>query len=161
MLNKISFYGYLFHKSVDKIILYDILWKNKDKYLLKYTLLDRNYKNPTDEIIVMVYDSLSKCIAAIIGRLRNHEVEMGVYKNLKTVIKLDEIYQPLLSEIEETVLTNGAKSFSFFGHICKYKPQTLAKEFLKSMGYFTITSKRPHIYVLDEFVKKELKSVMH
>jgi hypothetical protein len=155
MVNKVSFYGYLLHKPADRIIRYDILWKSDNKYLLKHTLLDRNYKNPTDNIVVMVYSSLSACVAGVIGKFRNMEVENGVYKRLRPVIELHESYRPLIDELCDSIAKKHVRSFSFFGHLCKYKPQTPAKRFLLSLGIFILTTKRPHVYVLHDFIVKE------
>jgi hypothetical protein len=136
---------------------YDILWKADNKYLLKHTLLDRNYKNPTDDIVVMVYKTLRECLAAVIGRFRNMEIENRVYKQLQTVVELDECYTPLIDELLTSITKSHTRSFSFFGHLCKYKPQDGAKQFLRSLGIFVLTTKRPHLYVLHDFVMKEAK----
>jgi hypothetical protein len=139
---------------------YDILWKDNNKYLLKHTKLNGDYKNETQQIAVTVYDHLIDAIADVILRLRNLEVENRVYKKLTVTEQLDESYQPLLYQLEEAI-NKGIKSFSLFGHACKYRPQTSASNFLKSMGYFILTTKAPHVYLLDDFIKKEHGSIMH
>jgi hypothetical protein len=159
LITKVSFYGYLFRRPADQIIRYDILWKTDNKYLLKHTLLDWNYKNPTDDIVVMVYNSLPDCLAGIIGRLRNMEVENGVYKRLKPVTELDEHYRPLINELDDAITRKYIHSFSFFGHLCKYKPQATARQLLRSLGIFILTTKRPHLYVLHDFISKEVKNL--
>jgi hypothetical protein len=111
VVNKVSFYGYLFNKQEDQIIRYDILWKGDNKYLLKHTLLDWNYKNPTDNIVVMVYDSLHECISGIIGRFRNMEVGNGVYKKLEPVTGLSEIYRPLIDELVNSITEKHIRIF--------------------------------------------------
>jgi hypothetical protein len=161
VINKVSFYCYLFSKPFDRIIRYDVLWKDGDKFLLKHTQLDRDYTNRTQQIVVTVYDSLHDAIAGIIIRLRNLEVEARVYKKLKITDDLDASYEQLIHELEEAARENHLKSFSLFGHICKFRPQTAAKNFLKSMGYFVLTTKRPHIYILDDFIKKEEQNILH
>jgi hypothetical protein len=155
VVNKVSFYGYLFDKPEDQIIRYDILWKTNNKYLLKHTLLDRNGKNPTDNIVVMVYDSLPACLLGVIGKFRNMEVENRVYKHLKPVVKLDDCYGPLIDELHDSIVNKQIQSFSLFGHLCKYKPQSKAKQFLRSLGVFVLTTKRPHLYVLHDFMSTE------
>jgi hypothetical protein len=160
MVNKVSFYCYLFYKPFDRIARYDILWKDNYRYLLKHTQLNGEYANETQQIAVTVYEQLSEAITEVILRLRNLEVETRVYKKLTPIDHLDEAYQPLLFQLEEAV-SRGVKSFSIFGHVCKYRPQTAASNFLKSMGYFILTTKAPHVYVLDDFVKKEQGSVTH
>jgi hypothetical protein len=158
VVNKVSFYGYLFNKPAHQIIRYDILWGKTDhKYLLKHTLLDRNYKNPSDEITVMVYNSLIDCLSGVIGRFRNIEIENGVYKRLKPATELHESYAPLIDELSEAINRKQIKSFSIFRHLCKYKPQTTAKQLLRSMGIFILTTKRPHLYVLHDFIMTEYK----
>jgi hypothetical protein len=126
---------------------------------LKHTLLDWNYKNPTDDIVVMVYNALPDCLKAIIGRFRNLEVENGVYKQLKPVTELDEHYRPLIDELYDSIAARNIRSFSFFGHLCKYKPQANARQFLRSLGIFILTTKPPHMYVLHDFIVKELKNL--
>jgi hypothetical protein len=156
MLTKISFYGYLFMKPASKIIRYDILWRNDRKYLLKHTVLNPHYKNPSAHIAVTIYENLHDCIAAIVNNFRNKEIEMKVYKKLEFTPEAGPTYEPLIDELEYAITKKSIKSFSVFGHICKYKPQTAAKELLKSMGYFVLTTHPPHVYVLDDFIKKEL-----
>jgi hypothetical protein len=95
VINKISFYCYLFLKPFDKILRYDILWKDGEKYLLKQTHLNRDYKNESQQIAVKVFDSLIHAIAGVILELRNTEIEYGVYKNLKfhmTLMKRIKIF---------------------------------------------------------------------
>jgi hypothetical protein len=140
-------------------VCYDILFKNPKKYLLKSTQLDLDYKNPTEDIVVMVYDDLFNCIAGIIGRLRNTELQLNLYKKLQPVNELPDVYHPLVKEFEESVLSKDIKSFSIFGNLKKYKPQSKAKELLKHMGYFILTTKRPHVYVLEEFIREEYKQL--
>jgi hypothetical protein len=157
MISKVSFYRYFFCPVVDCVMCYDILFKNAKKYLLKSTRLDMDYKNPTDDIVVMVYNNLTDCIAGIIGRFRNSEVEHGLYKKLQTVSELPSVYGSLVNEMEIAILTKGIRSFSIFGNPKKYKPQSAANELLKQMGYFILSTKRPHVYVLEEFVRQENK----
>jgi hypothetical protein len=159
MINKVSFYGYLFQEPPDKIIRYDILWKADDKFLLKHTLLDSDFKNPSDKMVVMVYDSLFACLSGIIGKFRNLEVEHGIYKHLKPVIELGDAYEPLIHELHDSIMKEQVKSFSVFGHLKKYKPQAAANKILLSMGYFVLTTKRPHVYVLDDFIMQEYRAV--
>jgi hypothetical protein len=140
---------------------YDILWKTGDKYLLKHTFLDRDYKNESQQIVVTVYDTLNHAIKGVILKLRNIEVENCVYKRLKITDDLDDTYTQLIHELEEAVNANHLKSFSLFGHLCKYRPQTAARNFLKSMGYFLLSTKRPHIYILDDFIKQEQYNIFH
>jgi hypothetical protein len=160
VINKISFYCYLFLKPFDKIIRYDILWKDGEKYLLKQTHLNRDYKNESQHITVKVFDSLVHAIGGVILELRNTEIECGVYKKLNLSYELDESYNNLLHDLEEAVTTKNIRSFSMFGHLCKFRPETTARNFLKSLGYFLLTTKRPHIYVLDDYIKGEQQSVL-
>jgi hypothetical protein len=157
MLLKVSFYGYLFLHPEDSVIRYDILSGNNKKYLLKSTVLDAKYENPTEDITVMVYQTLRECLEGIIGRFRNHEIELHVYEDLQPVLTLASPYEPLLGELEESIMKNKVSSFTIFGDIRKYKPQTAAREFLKKMGYFILSTKPPHVYVLDDFIREEYK----
>jgi hypothetical protein len=160
MHRKVSFYCYLFAKPVDTIIRYEILWKDDKKYLLKSTMLYPNFKSATEDIVVMVFESLSATVSGIIGRLRNSEIGYRVYKDLLPEDQLDLVYRPWVQELLEAIIEKNIMSFSLFGNIAKYKPQTAAKEFLKSMGYFVLTTQRPHVYVLDDFIQKE-KAQLH
>jgi hypothetical protein len=160
MHRKVSFYCYLFTKPADTIIRYDILWKNDKKFLLKSTVLYPNFKSATEDIVVMVFETLSAAVSGIIGRLRNSEIGYRVYKDLAAVDHLDSVYKPWLQELVDAIIEKNITSFSLFGNITKYKPQTAAKEFLKSMGYFVLTTQRPHVYVLDDFIQKE-KAQLH
>jgi hypothetical protein len=156
MFSKVSFYGYLFLEPVESIIRYDILWGGARQYLLKRTMLNENYENPSEEIAVMVYKSLESCIAGVLGRFRNHEIEMGLYKKLNPADQLPAMYAGLLEELQRSVRKNRIRSFSIFGNICKYKTQTAAREFLNHMGYFILTTKPPHVYVLEDILKVEV-----
>jgi hypothetical protein len=160
VIKKVTFYGYLFYKPFDRIFQYDILWKSENKFLLKKTQIDTNYVNNTQQIAVTVFDNLHDAIAATILQLRNLEVESRVYKKLKPMEILDEVYEPLLAQLQQAILA-GIKSFAFFGHLCKFRPHTSAKNFLQSMGYFMLTTRPPHLYVLDDFVKNELEHSVH
>jgi hypothetical protein len=160
VIKKVTFYGYLFYKPFDRICQYDILWKSEEKFLLKKTQIDTNYVNDTQQITVTVFDNIRDAIAAIILQLRNLEIESRVYKKLKPMDSLDEVYEPLLALLQQAISAK-IKSFAFFGHLCKFRPQTSAKNFLQSMGYFMLTTRPPHLYVLDDFVKNELKRTVH
>jgi hypothetical protein len=162
MHHKVSFYCYLFSKPADSIIRFDILWKrNNKKFLLKSTVLYPNFKSATEDIVVMVYESLPATVSGIIGHLRNSEIGHRLYKHLRPSDQLDSAYEPLIRELMESILEKNITSFSFFGCISKYRPQTPAKEFLKTMGYFVLSTKRPHVYVLEEFIRKENLQVHH
>jgi hypothetical protein len=156
MINKISFYGYLFDMQVETITRYEILFKRNDKFLLKHTSIDSNFRNPTAEVTVTLCDSLSHCISTIVKNLRDQEVRNGVYKELAIEEELPKIYDPLINELREACEVKGVISFSIFGHLCKYRPRTAARTFLASMGYLVPTTKKPHLYVLDDFIKSEL-----
>jgi hypothetical protein len=145
----------------ESIIRYDILWRSNAKHLLKSTLLDRDYKNPTEEIVVMVYDSLKNCISGIIGRFRNMEIQSRAYESLQPVDQLSALYDPLVNELMESVMHNNISSFSFFGKLSKYNPQTRANDYLHSLGYFVLSTNRPYMYVLEDFIKAEIKTVQH
>jgi len=161
MLNKVSLYAYLFTTPVDRIFRYDVLWRNNDKLLVKQTVLDANLNNTTEEVSVRVCDSLAHCIEEIIRELRNSEISMRVYKRLSPSAALDPVYEDFIRELCDNFTNNKIKSISLFGHLCKYKPQTVAKDYLKSMGYFILSTKPPHVYVLDDFVKKEMHALHH
>jgi hypothetical protein len=163
MINRISFYGYLFDHEVEQIIRYEILFKRDDKFLLKHTCVDANFKNPTAEVMVSLCGSLSECISAIVKNFRNQEIENGVYKELAIEQHLPKEYDPLINELRDACVKNGVISFSFFGHLCKYKPRTAARNFLASLGYLIPTTKKPHLYVLDDYIKIELplKKILH
>jgi hypothetical protein len=161
VIRKVSFYGYLFGNPFDTILRYDILWKDSDKYLLKYTQLDREYKNQSQHISVTVHDSIAQAIGAVILRLRNKEVENRVYEDLTVTDRLSKLYEPFIDELEQAMVINHVATFSLFGNVCKYKPQTAARNFLKSMGYFILTTKRPHVYILDEFIRQEQEHIYH
>jgi hypothetical protein len=156
MINRISFFGYLFDKQVDHIIRYEILFRCNDKFLLKHTCIDANFKNPTSEVTVVLSKSLAHCISSVVKNFRDKEVQNGVYKELEVEEKLSPTYEPLVRELCSACEDRGVISFSVFGHLCKYKPRTAARNFLASMGYFVPMTKRPHLYVLDDFIKEEL-----
>src|SRR5438128_1220007 len=100
MHHKVSFYCYLFSKPADSIIRYDILWRrDKKKFLLKSSILYPNFKSATEDIVVMVYETLQATVYGIIGRLRNIEISYRVYKNLQPADQLDPIYDPLIQEL--------------------------------------------------------------
>jgi hypothetical protein len=153
-MSKITFYCYLFFKSYDKIGRYDILWKTGDRFLLKYTPLDKEYTNPSQYIAVKIFRSLTEAMSYIIIELRNLEIESRVYQNLNTSQKLNEVYDPLVHQLERSI-QNNIKSFSIFGNISKFSPQTAARRFLKSMGYFLVVTKPPHLYVLKDVIERE------
>ncbi len=155
MYNKVSFYCYLFDQPADRILQYDILWNDPQKYILKQLILDANYKNRSEEVIVMVYNSLPASIRGIVGRLKNLEVKQGVYQKPDPLADLDNAYQSLVDPITSLILNKNIRTFSFFGQIKKYNPRTPANLFLRSMGYFILTTIPPHIYVLDDFLRKE------
>ncbi len=160
MINKISFYGYFFSRSPEWIIRYDILYRGKTKFLLKYTLLDHDYNNPTQDVLVMVYQSLAQCIAAVVGRFRNLELEFGLYKPLTPEADLAKVYNELIREIEQTLSTSRTGSFSFFGNRKKYQSQSLVNKVLKEMGYLTMTTRKPYLYVLDDYVREEINLLL-
>jgi hypothetical protein len=155
MFSKVSFYGYLFLQNVDTIIRYDILWRGSAKYLLKSTILNKNHENSSEEIMVMVFENLRGCLHAILGRLRNHEVEMGLYKNLNPETALPQVYDPLVDKLEDYITKKAIGSFSFFGNLLKYPTRSDAREFLKSLGYFVLNTTEPHIYVMEDFIRQE------
>jgi hypothetical protein len=159
MLNKITLYGYFFTAQYEDITTYDILWKGPENYLLKMTTLDLNFHNQREEIVVMVYDKLYQCFAGVIGRLRNTEIEMGLYKTLSKVDQLPDLYRPLALDMEAFVLRENISCFSIFGNIKKYKSQTAAKELMKKMGYFVLSTNPPHIYLLDDYIRTEVSSL--
>jgi hypothetical protein len=84
-----------------------------------------------------------------------------VYKNLKVTDDLAKFYEPFIDELEHAIIADHVATFSLFGHLCKYKPQTAARDFLKSMGYFTLNTKRPRLFILDEFIRQELEHIYH
>ncbi len=159
MINKISFHGYLFKEQPGHIIRYEILFRSERKFLVKYTCLDGTYVNPTAEITVNLCQTLPEAIAVIINFLRTEEIEHGVYKELTRSDKLPEYYHPLVDELSSFCRDKGVRTFTFFGHLCKYRPRTAARNVLASMGYLVPSTKRPHIYVLDEFVREELATI--
>jgi hypothetical protein len=65
----------------------------------------------------------------VITGLRNIEIENRVYKMLETLNYLHPMYDELVHELEEAVVARNIKSFSLFGHLCKYKPQSAARTF--------------------------------
>jgi hypothetical protein len=156
MHHKVSFYCYLFSKPADSIIRYDILWRrDKKKFLLKSSILYPNFKSATEDIVVMVYETLQATVYGIIGRLRNIEIGYRVYKNLQPSDQLDPIYDPLIQELLQSILERNIMSFSLFGCVSKYRPQNAARDFLKTMGYFVLSTKPPHVYVLEDIARKE------
>jgi hypothetical protein len=157
MINRISFYGYLFDKQVEHIMRYEILFKSEDKFLVKHTCIDTNFKNPTAEISVTLCHSLSDSISTVVKNFRDQEIQNGVYKELEPGETLPDVYAPLIDELRQACEIKGVISFTFFGHMCKYKPRTAAKTFLSSMGYLVPTTKKPHVYVLDDFIRHELQ----
>jgi hypothetical protein len=159
VINKVSFYCYLFLKPHDRIARYDILWGRGDRYLLKYCDLNPDFSNQAQKLAVTVYNSLPESLASIILQLRNLEVQQRVYKHLQPAEALDDCYDALIKEFADSIHNQNIKSFSVFGHTCKFRPLATAKNFLKSMGYFVLTSKRPHVYVLDDFIKIEQRKV--
>ena len=156
MINRISIYGYLFEKEVDHIVRHEILFKNGERFLIKRTCLNDNFENPTSEISVNLFGSLSECICAVIKHFRNQEVRNNVYSELQVEEQLSSSYDPLVEELNIACQRAGLVSFSFFGHLCKYKPSSAAKAFLASMGYLIPTTKRPHVYLMDDFIKEEI-----
>jgi hypothetical protein len=160
-MNKVSVFCYLFLKPYDKIIRYDMLWKNEEKYLLKHTQFAKAEENMPVRMTVSIYESLFQTIASILVSLRNVEIENGVYKTLETSDHLLHEYEQLAIEIEQAIVSGKIRSFSMFGHLCKYRPQTSARSFVKSMGYFMLSTRRPHVYVLDDFIKKEVQNEIH
>jgi hypothetical protein len=156
MIKKVSFYGYFFTHRFDRITTYEILWKHPHQLLLKSLTLDINYSNPADEFVVMVYDVLHNCLAGIIGRLRNNEIEQGLYRPLQPVDKLPDLYEPLIMELENSILKNNINCFSIFGSPQKYKTQTAANKLLNDMGYFVLNTRSPHLYVLEDYIRLEM-----
>jgi hypothetical protein len=152
---KVSFYCYFFSSTVERIDRYDILWKERTKYLLKHTSLDNYYQVTSDDVIVMIYPTLSKCIECIIGRLRNTELQLGLYEDLAISHELPDTYQPLVAELCRYVEHEGIKSFSIFGGIKKYKPYTAARKLLNDRGIFLLYTKKPHLYLLEDFIREE------
>jgi hypothetical protein len=158
-INKASFYCYLFLQPVDRILRFDILWATGEKYLLKETHLDNDYKNSSEEISATVHDSISNALGEVILRLRNSEIRNGVYENLKTSDSLNATYKSLIIELEEAIVLKHITAFSMFGHLCKFRPQATAINFIKSLGHFILATRPPHVYVLDDYVKKELQQI--
>jgi hypothetical protein len=134
VISKISFYCYFFAETFDCVCRYDILWSFGNRFLVKHTEVDTTLNNPSREVTAFVYYSLTEAIEAIIRDLRNAEIQYHVYKKLRFSSTLDDAYRPLVEELEQAIRFRNIKSFSMFGHLCKYKPQTEAKNFLKSMG---------------------------
>jgi hypothetical protein len=104
----------------------------------------------------MVYPSLTQCITGIIGRLRNIELQFGLYKTVMQTTGLSKVYQPLTEELERYILSEQIYSFSFFGNRSKYNSQSEPSKILKNMGYLQLTTRRPHLYVLDDFIREEI-----
>ena len=155
MLNKITFYGYFFTHEYDRITAYDILWREPQNFLLKTTSIDLEFADQSEEIVVMVYDLLYSCLAAIIGRLRNSEIEMGLYKPLEMLDQLPDNYRPLLAELEESIIQKNTVCISIFGNLNKYKSQAAAKDVLNKMGYMSLTTTPPHLYLLEDYIRQE------
>jgi hypothetical protein len=156
MINRISFFGYLFDKPVEHIIRYEILFKRDDRFLLKHTCIDANFENPSAEVSVSLCESFKECISIVVKNFRDLEVKNGVYRELEMEAELSKTYDALIHELSEACQVNGVISFSLFGHLCKYWPRSPASSFLASMGYLIPTTKKPHVYVLDDFIKVEI-----
>jgi hypothetical protein len=157
-MTKITFYCYLFLKPYDTIGRYDILWKTGDRFLVKYSPLDKDHMNRSQYITAKIFRSLADAISYIIVELRNLEIKSGVYEHLRTSKTLGEIYHPLVNQLELAIQNNVA-SFSIFGDTAKYEPLTPATNFLKSMGYFFVSTRAPHVYVLKDFIEREQDSL--
>jgi hypothetical protein len=156
VIRKISFYCYFFLDTFDEIDRYDILFRHGDRCIVKHSELDREYKNPTGNITAGIFTGLESAIHDVVCRLRNLEVQHGVYTGLSACDQLNEHYRSFISSVAEAATKQNINSFSIFGDPRKYRPQTGAREFLRRMGYHDLKSVAPRIYVLNDIVKREL-----
>jgi hypothetical protein len=156
VFHKVSFYCYLFLDLPDRIKRFDILWKGKQKLLLKQSVLDKTCASTSDDINVQIFSSIETAISYIICSLRNLEIKGRVYNKLNWCPELPDIYQPWIHELIVAITQHDIKSFSLFGHLSKYRPQNDAKVFMRELGYLEVKSNPPHVYLFHDIIRAEI-----